>query len=124
VEFKDAHLKAQYDDAPTLLKHAVEDLAFLADKFGKSAVVTRVTDSVEGESGVHLDYRAVDVRDEFMGKFSFTETERLAIIHFINARYPRNDGKQTIIWHSFGGGPHHFHVQVAASTKTHMNVKS
>jgi hypothetical protein len=124
VEFKDAHLKDQFDAAPTLLKLAIEEIDFLAKKFGKSAIVTRVTDAVEGESGVHLDHRAVDIRDEYMGKFVFTENERLAILHYINARYPRNDGKQTIIWHSFGGGPHHFHVQVAATTKTHMSVKA
>jgi hypothetical protein len=124
VEFKEPRLKEQFDAAPTLLKIAVEELAHIASRFGKTATVTRVTDAVEGESGVHLDHRAVDIRDEFGGKFTYSEKERLAILHYINARFPRNDGKETIIWHSFGGGPHHFHVQIAATTKTHMSVKA
>lgn len=124
MEFKEPRLIDQFANAPTLLKLAVEELAFIASRFGKTVTVTRVTDAVEGESGVHLDHRAVDIRDEFNGKFLFTEKERLAILHYINARFPRNDGKETVIWHSFGGGPHHFHVQVAATTKTHMSVKA
>ena len=124
MDFKEPRLKDQLETAPTLLKLAAEEFAALVAKFGKTAVVTRVTDPVEGESGVHLDHRAVDFRDEFDGKFLFSEKERLAILNYINARFPRNDGKDTIIWHSFDGGPHHFHVQVAAATKSHMSVKA
>lgn len=75
--------------------------------------VTRVFEYIKTSSGVHEDKRAFDFRDEFLMEFTFTEEERNFILEEINEKYKRNDGKQTIIWHSFKGNPHHFHVQIA-----------
>jgi sulfur relay (sulfurtransferase) DsrC/TusE family protein len=116
-------MEQQLKDAPILLKVIAQDFCDICEGFGIEPVITRVTDAVEGESGVHLDHRAFDVRDEFQGEFTFSEAERLMVLKALNSKFARNDGKETVIWHSFGGGPHHFHVQIAALTKTYMNVK-
>lgn len=123
MKFKSPHLEQQLKDAPLLLKFLAQDFGELAATLGIEPVVTRVTDPVQGESGVHTDYRAFDIRDEYNGEFTYSESQRLMILKSLNAKYFRNDGKPSVIWHSFGGGPHHFHVQIAALTKTYMNVK-
>jgi hypothetical protein len=120
MDFKEPHIKEQFDKAPVLLRLIAQDLEQIASFFGIQAVVTRITDPVQGESGVHLDYRALDIRDEHNGNFTYPEVLRIAIINHLNKKYPRNDGKLTCIWHSFGGAPHHFHLQISTLTKTYM----
>ena len=84
---------------------------------GITPVLTRVKDVVQGESGVHPDGRGADFRDKYLGKSLYSEDERNALISMINAMHPRSDGYKTCIWHSFGGGPEHFHLQVPPKTK-------
>lgn len=119
MKFKENHMREQFEKIPVFLREIAFDFSRISRKLGIDPVITRILDPVSGESGVHTDGRAIDFRDEFNGKFTYTVDQRLALIHYINARYPRKDGKQTIIWHSFGGGPHHFHIQISTLTKTH-----
>lgn len=113
-------MEAQLKSAPLLLKILVQDFCDLSNQYGIEPVVTRITDPVEGESGVHLDHRAADFRDEHEGEFTYSEQQRLEILGYLNSKYFRNDGKLSVIWHAFNGGPHHFHVQIAALTKAYM----
>jgi hypothetical protein len=113
--FKSPELRKQYKVAPALLKLIVEEFQFLSLRFGKEPTVTRISDPVSGESGVHPAGRAMDIRDEYMGKYTYEETEREALLNYINGLFPRTDGKKVIIHHSFGGGPFHFHIQIPSS---------
>jgi hypothetical protein len=123
MKFKESHMQAQLKGAPLLLRFVAEDFDKLCKEMEIEPVITRVTDTVKGESGVHPDYRAFDVRDEYGGKFVFDKMQREYLVEKLNEKYKRNDGKVTVLWHSFGGGPHHFHVQIATLTKTYMDVK-
>ena len=114
LKLKRLHLRQQLETAPALLKLILEDFEFISRKFGIEPTLTRLTDSYKGESGVHADGRAADIRDEYMDKNTYNDTQRDAILHYINARYPRSDNKMTIIHHSFSGGPEHFHIQIPA----------
>lgn len=118
ISFKSNHMRAQFNRMPLFLRMIAFDFADLAEEYDKDIVITRVSDPVSGESGVHLDDRAFDVRDEHGGEHTFTEEERLAIVNHLNAKYKRNDRFKTCIHHAFGGGPEHFHVQISRD----MNV--
>lgn len=119
MKFKEPHLETQYQGLPTLLHHVVEDFARLSEEMGITPVITRVTDPVAGESGVHLDGRAVDVRDEHAGVFTYSSSQRESLVNQINKLYPRIDGKVTCLHHSAPGSTAHFHFQIAVETKTH-----
>lgn len=111
--FKLPHMKAQYDELPQILKDICEEFDSLSNSFGIEPVVTRVSDPVEGESGVHPLKRAVDFRDQHDGRFLYTTEQRDIFLERIESIYKRNDGKPTIVYHSFNGAPFHFHVQIA-----------
>jgi len=112
MEFKSGSMKTQYYNAPALLKLIVEDFERISKQFGIAPTITRITDTVIGESGVHPAGRAIDIRDEYIGKRLYTGEQKDALINFINALYIRTDGKKVIIHHAFDGGPYHFHVQI------------
>jgi hypothetical protein len=115
LKFKEPHFESQYNSRPPKLRSACADFVELAEKMGIDAVVTRVTDPVSGESGVHPAGRACDFRDEYApGKFLFTSEQVKIILDFLNEHYPRKDGLKTAIHHCFCGGPFHFHIQTAA----------
>lgn len=115
MKFKEAHLIDQYNARPEALKEVCRYFEELSLEFGVEPVVTRVTDRVPGESGVHPAGRAVDFRDEFApGLFLYSPEESARIVEAINERFPRTDGKKVCIHHSFSGGPKHFHIQIQA----------
>jgi len=120
MKFKKPEMEAELANAPILLLQ----FAIIFDTesrmhCGQEAIVTRVLETVPGESGVHTDYRAVDFRNEFEGGFLYSEDQVKHLVEYMNNLYPRNDGKVTCIHHSFDGGPLHFHVQLATLTKTY-----
>jgi len=94
------------------------------DACGVVPVVTRIKRKVEGESGVHQDYRAIDFRDEMGvgGKRLYTDDQVKFLVNAINLKFPRQDGKLVCINHAFvnhkkpesGRAPYHFHVQIPA----------
>ena len=113
-------MESQFERVPDLLKKIVGDFCLWANEKGKPVTVTRVADPVEGESGVHLAYRAVDIRDETSdGVNVFTDEETTEICELLNARYKRNDGKLTAVHHSFSGMPRHIHLQIAVHTRAY-----
>lgn len=94
------------------------------DKFciglcGQELIITRVKENITDSSGVHEDNRAFDARNEFDGGRLYNEEQTKKIVDYMNDKYKRYDGKPTCISHSFNGGPVHFHVQIAALTKTY-----
>lgn len=118
MKFKEEHMKEQFDKAAGMVQEIVE----FADSFAKQLcekemIVTRVSDPVPGESGVHvaIPCRGVDCRSEYpvdagiVNRYTFEEVE--AILDAVNKKFPRTDGKLTVMHHSFDGGPHHFHLQ-------------
>lgn len=120
MKFKSDIVQFEFKKTSVLL----QDMAKVMDEFCQKEVkqeiiITRVKEHIAGDSGVHEDNRAFDVRDEFAGGKLFSDEEVKKIVSFMNERYPRNDGKPTCINHSFGGGPYHFHVQIATLTKTY-----
>lgn len=119
MKFKSEREEAQFNELSVILKLIASDLEEIASFLGKDITITRVYDPVEGESGVHLDKRAFDVRNEFEGVKTFSDDEVGLLLEYINDNWPRNDGLQTMIHHKFQGGPWHLHVQIPLSTKTY-----
>jgi hypothetical protein len=122
VKFKSPHMEDQYKKLPAKLKEIAELFDSLSSEMGIDAVVTRVADPVKGESGVHIDYRAIDFRNEvFDGrkrKWTYSIESVDEILAVINNLYRRDDRKLTAIHHSFNGGPAHFHCQIQAKDVT------
>lgn len=117
-KFKQSHMEAQFEKLPEILKEICRTFESLCAELGKESVITRVADRVEGESGVHPLYRAVDYRDETSdGADLFTDEETAYIVERINRKYRRTDGKLVCIHHSFKGMPRHFHLQVPAEER-------
>lgn len=115
MKFKDEICEIEFRSLPEPLLQICVDFERLSEEFGIEPVVTRVKEKVQGSSGVHEAGRAVDFRDEYdKNKFLYPEKVRLEIAQKLNAKYSRRDGKQTCFWHSFKGGRHHFHVQLAS----------
>ena len=118
MKFKKPHIKAQYDASPKKLLEVCEAFNQLSLKEGIEPVVTRVTDPVEGESGVHRAHRAVDFRNEFFdGKakrwlYPIETVEH--IVDALNKKFPRKDGKPVALHPSFKNGAFHFHLQIPA----------
>ncbi len=128
--FKQDHLREQYEDVPLLLQFIAEDFCEESRTYGVEPVVTRIRDAVACatdssgelicESGVHPDGRAIDFRDEhdsggMRRRRLYSDHIAQSICRVINERYARDDGKPTILHHSFNGGPLHFHCQVSVS---------
>ena len=115
MKFKTGAIKEQYKKSPAILKLILDEFENLSmGMFHVEPVITRLTDAVQSESGVHLQNRAADIRDEFNGKRFYTDENVKYLVDYINHRYARCDGKKTLIHHSFSGGPLHFHFQVPA----------
>lgn len=116
MRFKSEQLFLEFEKAPELLQTICHEFAELSTQMGVKAVVTRVKESIAGSSGVHEAGRAVDFRDEYAkGKFLYVHEQREKIVNLLNLRYARKDNKPTCLWHSFRGGMHHFHIQIAAA---------
>lgn len=113
MKYKSSHLEEQLEETPELLQSFVREFCTISEELGVEPTITRVADGVEGESGVHLDYRAVDFRDQYKGERFYSDEEVAHLCNHFNQRYSRRDGKPTLLHHSFQGAPLHFHLQVA-----------
>ena len=112
LKYKFPELRREFEGLPEKLREMALCFNALSAEFGIEAVVTRVLEAVPGSSGVHEVGRAVDFRDAHENAFTYNEDQRLALLYYIRAKFPRGDTKKSIIWHSFNGGPHHFHLQI------------
>ncbi len=122
LRFKRDELQEEYYSRPEFLQQICTDFVRLSNDFGIIPVVTRVQGPVRGSSGVHEAGRAVDFRDEHSGTRLYSPGQRMLILEYLNLKYRRRDRFQTIIWHSFNGGPHHFHIQLATSLDKYYNL--
>lgn len=123
VQFKTLAAYQEYFAVPYRLLQMASMFCEISQGFGVTPVVTRVKEAVEGESGVHRDGRAIDFRDQvtvfdaklndYKSVFLYTESQAQELLKRINSTFPRKDGRDTIIRHSFQGGPIHFHLQVS-----------
>ncbi len=116
--FKDPASYQEYLKAPELLKWLIGDFENQSIAQGVFPFCTRILGKIEGDTGIHALYLAVDWRLEHEGRSIYTTNQKDAILGGINGKWPRNDGKLTIIVHSFQGGPKHFHMQLPPETKT------
>ena len=96
---------------------ALQAVAAFADRCSKDLcdreiIITRVTDAVDGESGVHPAKRAFDCRYQTSGGYYYTHEEAEMIRDKVNERFPRKDNRVTCMIHSFNGGMEHFHLQI------------
>lgn len=121
MQYKDTKLIYELERVPCFLVQIVYDFAQKAARdYGIEVTVTRVLEPVCGSSGVHEAHRGIDIRDQHNGGFTFTENQRNDLLKYITERYPRYDGKATVIWHSFQGQPYHFHFQVAPTMESYI----
>lgn len=121
MKFKSEEIEKEFEDAPILLKIIAYEFSSISlRQYGQEGIMTRVLESIPGDSGVHEDHRAVDFRDEFVGGRLYTDDEVKSLCEYMNTNFKRNDGKPTMIHHSFNGGPMHFHIQIATLTKAYM----
>lgn len=111
-EFKYPHLEDELKSVHPRLTEIVKEFSSFANQIGLIPVITRVKDPIKGSTGIHSAGRAVDIRDEHDGVFMFTKADRERLIAQINKKFEYLGDKKTIIWHSFEGRPHHFHIQV------------
>lgn len=125
IEFKTDREKEEFEYAPEALRIVALYFASLSvDACGVTPVVTRIKRPVEGESGVHQDYRAIDFRDEVGvgGTRLYSPDQVEFLFKAMNLRFPRGDGKLVCIHHAFvnhkkadsGRAPYHFHLQIPA----------
>ncbi len=122
MKFKEEKMREQFPLLPELLKRMISDFELVSETLGVEPVITRISDPIEGESGVHPDLRAIDFRDEYEGELLYTRRAREILVLRINTKWPRNDGKLTLIWHSFRGAPNHFHLQCASDMRAYSSL--
>jgi hypothetical protein len=130
MKFKTPEMQEQLNKTPIILREIaifMDDL--IKTTFKREMTITRVTDPVEGESGVHLCFRAFDVRNEHINStgnqvFLFEPAEAQYIVDTINHAYNRQDSFKTCLHHSYAGGFWHFHVQIPAKWAGPVDIKA
>ena len=121
MQFKDETVAYEFLHTPLLLRMMVDDFNTLSMKCGIEPMVTRVKEHIEGDSGVHEQNRAVDIRQEHPpGVLAYDFQQQNELLVFINEKYRRNDGKPSMICHRFGQGMLHFHLQIANFTNVYV----
>ncbi len=128
IKFKEDKLKEELQNAPRILKNIVFDFNKVSLLFEIDITITRILGKIKGDSGVHDDYRAVDIRDEHKGIYVYNMDQRRALFHFVNGKYPRTDNYLTCIWHQFKNkdgtlDPGHFHIQIPYAWKFTDSIK-
>lgn len=121
--FKRPHMAKQLSECSSDLNAVAQFMDRLSrDVCKKEIIITRVSDAVEGESGVHPAKRAFDCRFQTEGGYYYTEEDAEYICDKVNERFPRTDGKVTCMIHSFNGGMEHFHVQIGLIVPKDWNL--
>lgn len=107
ISFKEPHFRQQLQNAAPRIRSVVNDIAGELHILGDKAIISRVTDKVKGETGVHQTGRAVDISTRQLDLKTIK-----AIVTTMNLRYPRYDGFETVMYHKAKGGVYHLHIQV------------
>lgn len=98
--FKEKHMREQLFECHTLLIQIAYDFEWLSLRIaGIEPVITRVSDPVPHESGIHLARMAFDARSEYKGEMKYKPEKLDLIMDKINHKYSRRDGRQTVIHH-------------------------
>lgn len=105
------------------LHRLLHEFAAISQALGIEPTLTRLLEDIPGATGVHPVGRGADFRDEFMGKFTYTEAQRNTLLKHFNTKYRRKDGKSTLIWHRVTGSVYHFHLQVPLDWNTVYTVQ-
>ena len=123
MKFKTPSLRTELECLPPLLRLIIEEFERASLEIANvEPVVTRIFGRIDGDSGVHSQYRAIDFRDEYDGRFLYTKDQRETLIERIESKFPRGDKKPTIIWHSFKEAPYHFHVQTSFNPHVYASM--
>lgn len=112
LRYKDPKLADEFAQCPDVLQYATSIFCYLSEALDIDPVITNVFGAPAGSTGVHAQKRAVDFRDQHAGAFLYTLAQRQWIQQVMNERFARVDGFQTLVHHSFRGGPLHWHLQV------------
>jgi hypothetical protein len=128
VLFKTPREELEFAKMPKALKDISIRFISYSNDMGIVPVVTRIMQPVLGESGVHLDNRAIDFRNEMGvgGSKLYTDAQAEELVKKIELDFPRRDGKLTIIHHAFirhddiltSRAPYHFHIQISPYAKS------
>ena len=122
MRFKKDSLEQEFKSRSQLLK----DMAFYFEQLslsvGVDPVVTRILEKIDGSSGVHEAGRAIDFRSHYRDhtgalKKLYSDQDVDRFLDLMNTKYKRNDGRKTMIHHSFNNGPLHFHLQSPSNIK-------
>ena len=130
VQFKTTREQQEHEDAPQALRFVAHEFIKLSNEAGIIPVVTRLLRPVAGESGVHLDYRAIDFRDEMGvgGVRLYTHDLAEEIVKKMNSKFTRRDKYLVCIHHAFvshastnsSRAPYHFHIQIPQYAKNEI----
>lgn len=120
--FRDTDRSHEYWCLHAKVREIFEVLVQVLSVHGYATEITsmvRMADSIPGESNVHSTGRALDCIPKEK-ELNESLMERIAF-SFCNM-FPRTDGKDIMLWHSFKGGGLHFHIQVP-TTKDYQDLK-
>lgn len=113
IDYKKSKYARELALSPTMLRKITLDFARkVQEKWKYPVIITRIKGKIEGDSGVHAAYRAVDIRDEHNGTRIFNDDQVTHMLNYINKKYSRTDGKKTLMHHNLNNGPEHFHLQI------------
>lgn len=117
MKFKEKKLLKEFAKCDPFLQKLCLEFDTKSEELGVEAICTRILDTVKGATGVHQAGRAADFRDQHAGEMLYGPAARAALLRHFNDNYKRMDGRPTLLWHSFQGGPWHFHLQVPADKR-------
>lgn len=118
MRFKTPELKEEFWRMPAMLQVIALYFEEVSLRIAQvDPTVTRILEHVAGSSGVHEAGRAIDFRDEFGAKRTYTAEQVERITADVNERFPGNDAKPTCLHHSFKGMPYHFHLQISSGDR-------
>lgn len=102
---------------PMLIAIYGDFVAFCMRKFGVRPSITSMLRRNTTDNGVHATGRAIDLSHHEYDPINGKRLETIPIEHCqkiadaFNIKYPRTDGKLTVLWHF--GSAWHWHIQTA-----------
>ena len=132
IRFKNKRAQNDFQEIPTELRAIIFWISSYAGYYlGQTFItITRIREPLsEGkfETGIHVLGRAIDFRDEYQSAngriHCFSSAQKEELLQMTAVRFPRNDGKLTLLHHSVNNEPEHFHLQIPFSSLTKEEIR-